>query len=262
MCSVPAWLYTKKWFIRKWKMFLKYCLKSHLYIGFTAFVFCSFDFPGLSSWVLIILFSDSSLQTLYIFNLSKKCAYMRFTNEIEERKSQKFLALVEFSLGRIWADSSVNGLHTPTSIHPPTLPLYSMHAYTNIKEKPNVIVIRVVMMYFKKNMVLFFSIKRKKKAKECWCNICFFFSSFQQVKEQRDDKVLSEENRRRPLSLGEVKGVSWKGPRTIFLQKNPQGFGFTLRHFIVYPPESSLHIVKVSRLFRGGGQSSMCTVQE
>uniref|UniRef100_A0AAR2IRK6 Rho GTPase activating protein 23b n=1 Tax=Pygocentrus nattereri TaxID=42514 RepID=A0AAR2IRK6_PYGNA len=36
-------------------------------------------------------------------------------------------------------------------------------------------------------------------------------------------------------------GVAWKGPRTVVLQKNSQGFGFTLRHFIVYPPESALH---------------------
>ncbi|KAM9745468.1 rho GTPase-activating protein 23 isoform 2-T2 [Menidia menidia] len=36
-------------------------------------------------------------------------------------------------------------------------------------------------------------------------------------------------------------GMGWKGPRTLVLQKNSQGFGFTLRHFIVYPPESALH---------------------
>lgn len=60
--------------------------------------------------------------------------------------------------------------------------------------------------------------------------------------------VSSNENRRRPLSSGEVEGVSWQGPRTIFLQKNSQGFGFTLRHFIVYPPESSITSLKVSTL--------------
>uniref|UniRef100_A0A3B4ZLP1 Rho GTPase-activating protein 23-like n=1 Tax=Stegastes partitus TaxID=144197 RepID=A0A3B4ZLP1_9TELE len=65
-----------------------------------------------------------------------------------------------------------------------------------------------------------------------------------QAKGRRDGMVLSNENRRRPLSSGEVEGMSWQGPRTIFLQKNSQGFGFTLRHFIVYPPESSLHSVK------------------
>ncbi|KAM9837053.1 rho GTPase-activating protein 23-like [Aulostomus maculatus] len=62
-----------------------------------------------------------------------------------------------------------------------------------------------------------------------------------QAKGRRDGMVLSNENRRRPLSSGEVEGMSWQGPRTIFLQKTSQGFGFTLRHFIVYPPESSLH---------------------
>ncbi|XP_055746666.1 rho GTPase-activating protein 23-like isoform X4 [Salvelinus fontinalis] len=40
---------------------------------------------------------------------------------------------------------------------------------------------------------------------------------------------------------GEGVGVGWQGPRTLLLQKNTQGFGFTLRHFIVYPPESALH---------------------
>eukprot|EP00063_Salmo_salar_P073080 XP_014047915.1 PREDICTED: rho GTPase-activating protein 23-like isoform X3 [Salmo salar] len=40
---------------------------------------------------------------------------------------------------------------------------------------------------------------------------------------------------------GEGVGVGWQGPRTLLLQKTSQGFGFTLRHFIVYPPESALH---------------------
>uniref|UniRef100_A0A8B9H3X4 Rho GTPase activating protein 23b n=1 Tax=Astyanax mexicanus TaxID=7994 RepID=A0A8B9H3X4_ASTMX len=52
------------------------------------------------------------------------------------------------------------------------------------------------------------------------------------------DGVPSSNENARPLS-GE--GVAWKGPRTVVLQKNSQGFGFTLRHFIVYPPESALH---------------------
>ncbi|XP_019338114.1 rho GTPase-activating protein 23 isoform X2 [Alligator mississippiensis] len=34
----------------------------------------------------------------------------------------------------------------------------------------------------------------------------------------------------------------WVGPKTVVLRKSPQGgFGFTLRHFIVYPPESAVH---------------------
>ncbi|XP_071400568.1 rho GTPase-activating protein 23-like [Centroberyx affinis] len=64
------------------------------------------------------------------------------------------------------------------------------------------------------------------------------------AKGRRDGMVATNENRRRPLSSGEVEGLSWHGPRTILLQKNSQGFGFTLRHFIVYPPESSLHSLK------------------
>ena len=46
---------------------------------------------------------------------------------------------------------------------------------------------------------------------------------------------------------GEGVSVGWHGPRTLLLHKNSQGFGFTLRHFIVYPPESALHTnLKVS----------------
>ncbi|XP_010213432.1 PREDICTED: rho GTPase-activating protein 23 [Tinamus guttatus] len=34
----------------------------------------------------------------------------------------------------------------------------------------------------------------------------------------------------------------WVGPKTVALRKSPQGgFGFTLRHFIVYPPEAAVH---------------------
>ncbi|XP_033840665.1 rho GTPase-activating protein 23 isoform X2 [Periophthalmus magnuspinnatus] len=65
-----------------------------------------------------------------------------------------------------------------------------------------------------------------------------------EVKGERDGITLSNKNRRRPLSSGEVEGFSWRAPRTVVLQKNSQGFGFTLRHFIVYPPESSLHSLK------------------
>lgn len=50
------------------------------------------------------------------------------------------------------------------------------------------------------------------------------------------------------LPLGPRDGCSsgrplpWQGPRTLLLRKNFQdGFGFTLRHFIVYPPESAVH---------------------
>ncbi|XP_023573895.1 rho GTPase-activating protein 23 [Octodon degus] len=50
------------------------------------------------------------------------------------------------------------------------------------------------------------------------------------------------------LPLGPKDGCSpgrpmpWQGPRTLLLHKSLQdGFGFTLRHFIVYPPESAIH---------------------
>ncbi|KAJ8414291.1 hypothetical protein AAFF_G00051610 [Aldrovandia affinis] len=54
----------------------------------------------------------------------------------------------------------------------------------------------------------------------------------------RRDGISSSNENARPAS-GE--GVAWQGPRTVVLHKNSQGFGFTLRHFIVYPPESALH---------------------
>ncbi|KAJ7313642.1 hypothetical protein JRQ81_005214 [Phrynocephalus forsythii] len=39
-----------------------------------------------------------------------------------------------------------------------------------------------------------------------------------------------------------VESFPWVGPKTVVLRKNSQGgYGFTLRHFIVYPPESAVH---------------------
>ncbi|XP_077069330.1 rho GTPase-activating protein 23 isoform X2 [Siphateles boraxobius] len=58
----------------------------------------------------------------------------------------------------------------------------------------------------------------------------------------RDGTSSSSENPRPVVRSGaDGLGMSWQGPRTLVLQKNSQGFGFTLRHFIVYPPESALH---------------------
>ncbi|XP_071263580.1 rho GTPase-activating protein 23-like isoform X4 [Salvelinus alpinus] len=57
---------------------------------------------------------------------------------------------------------------------------------------------------------------------------------------------------------GEGVGVGWQGPRTLLLQKNSQGFGFTLRHFIVYPPESALHTnLKDEENGNGKGRSKL-----
>ncbi|XP_051556796.1 rho GTPase-activating protein 21-like isoform X2 [Myxocyprinus asiaticus] len=39
----------------------------------------------------------------------------------------------------------------------------------------------------------------------------------------------------------EEEPFSWPGPKTLRLQRTSKGFGFTLRHFIVYPPESAVH---------------------
>ncbi|XP_044899962.1 rho GTPase-activating protein 23 isoform X1 [Felis catus] len=66
------------------------------------------------------------------------------------------------------------------------------------------------------------------------------------------------------LPLGPRDGCSpgrplpWQGPRTLLLCKSLQdGFGFTLRHFIVYPPESAVHcsLKEEENGGRGGGPS-------
>ncbi|XP_016057691.1 PREDICTED: rho GTPase-activating protein 23 [Miniopterus natalensis] len=52
--------------------------------------------------------------------------------------------------------------------------------------------------------------------------------------------------------------LPWQGPRTLLLHKSLQdGFGFTLRHFIVYPPESAVHssLKEEENGGRGGGPS-------
>ncbi|MED6257425.1 hypothetical protein ATANTOWER_022734 [Ataeniobius toweri] len=44
----------------------------------------------------------------------------------------------------------------------------------------------------------------------------------------------------------EEEPFAWPRPKTVRLCRTSQGFGFTLRHFIVYPPESSLHCFPVN----------------
>ncbi|XP_019114236.2 rho GTPase-activating protein 23 isoform X3 [Larimichthys crocea] len=64
------------------------------------------------------------------------------------------------------------------------------------------------------------------------------------AKGRRDGLSSAGDNPRPPMATRpgrEGVGMGWKGPRTLVLHKNSQGFGFTLRHFIVYPPESALH---------------------
>ncbi|XP_077376786.1 rho GTPase-activating protein 21 isoform X2 [Festucalex cinctus] len=45
----------------------------------------------------------------------------------------------------------------------------------------------------------------------------------------------------RGLDPREEESFSWPRPKTVLLRRTAHGFGFTLRHFIVYPPESSMH---------------------
>ncbi|XP_047185710.1 rho GTPase-activating protein 21-like isoform X3 [Scophthalmus maximus] len=57
---------------------------------------------------------------------------------------------------------------------------------------------------------------------------------------QKDGRDQSEASA--PTSPGpEEEPFSWPGPKTLHLRRTSQGFGFTLRHFIVYPPESAVH---------------------
>ncbi|XP_032430625.1 rho GTPase-activating protein 21-like isoform X5 [Xiphophorus hellerii] len=65
-----------------------------------------------------------------------------------------------------------------------------------------------------------------------------------ETKGQNAGIVSSDKNGSNQLPSTEVAAMSQEGPRTIVLQKNSQGFGFTLRHFIVYPPESALQSLK------------------
>uniref|UniRef100_A0A8C8RUD9 Rho GTPase-activating protein 21 n=1 Tax=Pelusios castaneus TaxID=367368 RepID=A0A8C8RUD9_9SAUR len=61
--------------------------------------------------------------------------------------------------------------------------------------------------------------------------------SSSQVSKHKDGKEQSE-----VVSPSEEEETfSWPGPKTVVLRRTSQGFGFTLRHFIVYPPESAVH---------------------
>lgn len=65
------------------------------------------------------------------------------------------------------------------------------------------------------------------------------------MSKNKDGKEQSE-----AVSLSEDEETfSWPGPKTVVLQRTSQGFGFTLRHFIVYPPESAVQFTfKVSEM--------------
>ncbi|KAI2649214.1 Rho GTPase-activating protein 21 [Labeo rohita] len=58
------------------------------------------------------------------------------------------------------------------------------------------------------------------------------------VAKQKDGCERSEASALSPAT--EEEPFSWPGPKTLHLRRTSHGFGFTLRHFIVYPPESAV----------------------
>lgn len=53
------------------------------------------------------------------------------------------------------------------------------------------------------------------------------------------------------VSPTEEEIFTWPGPKNVLLRRTSEGFGFTLRHFIVYPPESAVQTnFKVSKIRR------------
>uniref|UniRef100_A0A672NKR9 Rho GTPase activating protein 21 n=1 Tax=Sinocyclocheilus grahami TaxID=75366 RepID=A0A672NKR9_SINGR len=58
------------------------------------------------------------------------------------------------------------------------------------------------------------------------------------IAKQKDGCECSEASALSPTA--EEEHFSWPGPKTLHLCRTSHGFGFTLRHFIVYPPESAV----------------------
>uniref|UniRef100_A0A8C1WJT9 Rho GTPase activating protein 21a n=1 Tax=Cyprinus carpio TaxID=7962 RepID=A0A8C1WJT9_CYPCA len=63
--------------------------------------------------------------------------------------------------------------------------------------------------------------------------VCFLSQA-----KQKDGCEHSEASALSPAA--EEDPFSWPGPKTLHLRRTSHGFGFTLRHFIVYPPESAV----------------------
>ncbi|XP_075683654.1 rho GTPase-activating protein 21 isoform X6 [Rhinoderma darwinii] len=57
----------------------------------------------------------------------------------------------------------------------------------------------------------------------------------EEVSKNKDGQEHSE-----MVSPTEEEVFCWPGPKTVMLKRASEGFGFTLRHFIVYPPESAV----------------------
>ncbi|XP_069504263.1 rho GTPase-activating protein 21 isoform X2 [Ambystoma mexicanum] len=58
-----------------------------------------------------------------------------------------------------------------------------------------------------------------------------------EVSKAKDGKM-----QRETISPSEEETFCWPGPKSVTLMRNSDGFGFTLRHFIVYPPESAVQL--------------------
>ncbi|XP_036372906.1 LOW QUALITY PROTEIN: rho GTPase-activating protein 21-like [Megalops cyprinoides] len=69
-----------------------------------------------------------------------------------------------------------------------------------------------------------------------WSLICNLYCAWNNQAKRKNGREQSE-----GTSPGEEEPFSWPGPKTLRLRRTSQGFGFTLRHFIVYPPESAVH---------------------
>uniref|UniRef100_A0A8C1UGB9 Rho GTPase activating protein 21b n=1 Tax=Cyprinus carpio TaxID=7962 RepID=A0A8C1UGB9_CYPCA len=50
-----------------------------------------------------------------------------------------------------------------------------------------------------------------------------------------------KKKKKKKKKILEDEPFSWPGPKTLRLRRTSQGYGFTLRHFIVYPPESAVN---------------------
>uniref|UniRef100_A0A8C1EWF2 Rho GTPase activating protein 21b n=2 Tax=Cyprinus carpio TaxID=7962 RepID=A0A8C1EWF2_CYPCA len=58
---------------------------------------------------------------------------------------------------------------------------------------------------------------------------------------QHCEDVVDQDDSSGVLFQLEEEPFSWPGPKMLHLRRTSQGFGFTLRHFIVYPPESAVN---------------------
>ncbi|TNN26252.1 Rho GTPase-activating protein 21 [Liparis tanakae] len=70
--------------------------------------------------------------------------------------------------------------------------------------------------------------------------LTFAFSTFLSVQNESPEWRSSAEPPGAPYPT-EEEPFSWPRPKTVRLRRTSHGFGFTLRHFIVYPPESTMH---------------------